>query len=121
MKIPALLMRASMRPNRDTAVSAILAAVRGSPMSPSTSARFGDGGKGFVLEMFREFATLLYPRFRNASTRPAPIPWEAPVMIADFCVFGMRGSRPHHSMLVKTISPHFFSLADSTGTQVFVE
>src|SRR5215469_10978128 len=90
IKMPALLIRVSIRPNRDTAVSAIFAAVRGSPMSPSTSERFADGGKGFVLEMFREFATTLYPRSRNASTKPAPIPWEAPVMIADFCVFGMR-------------------------------
>jgi hypothetical protein len=31
--------------------------------------------------------TTLYPRFRNASTSPAPIPREAPVTIAVFAVF----------------------------------
>ena len=43
----------------ETAVSTIFAAVFGSPMSPSTSARFADAGNGFALVMFREFATTL--------------------------------------------------------------
>ena len=35
----------------------LFAAVLGSPMSPSTSARSADAGNGFALVMFREFAT----------------------------------------------------------------
>src|SRR6516162_8168274 len=49
----------SIRPNLDTVVSTILAAVFGSPMSPSTRARFADAGKGLALVMFCEFATTL--------------------------------------------------------------
>src|SRR6266850_2142806 len=56
-------------------------------MSPSTSATFAAAANGFSLVMCREFATTLYPRFRNASTRPAPIPREAPVTIAVFAAF----------------------------------
>ncbi len=89
IKTPALFISTSIRPNRDTAVSTILAAVRGSPMSPSTGATFAAAWNGFALVMFREFATTLYPRFRNASTRPAPIPREAPVTIAVFVVFAI--------------------------------
>ena len=59
IKIPALFTSTSTRPNRDMAVSTILAAVFGSPMSPSTSARFADAGNGFALVMFREFPTTL--------------------------------------------------------------
>src|SRR6266853_5601775 len=59
IKIPALFISTSTRPNRDTAVSTILAAVFGSPMSPSTRARFADAGNGFVLVMLREFPTTL--------------------------------------------------------------
>src|SRR5260370_3955041 len=89
IKTPALFISTSIRPNRDTAVSTILAAVRGSPMSPSTGATFAAAWNGFALVMFREFATTLYPRFRNASTRPAPIPREAPVTIAVFAAFAI--------------------------------
>src|SRR5580693_3549005 len=67
----------------------MLAAVPGSPMSPSTKATFAAAAKGFSLVMCREFATMLYPRFRNASTSPAPIPREAPVIIAVLLVFGI--------------------------------
>src|SRR5450432_2958052 len=58
-------------------------------MSPSTSAIFAAAANEFALVMFREFATTLYPRFRNASTSPAPIPREAPVTIAVFAVFAI--------------------------------
>jgi len=59
IKTPALFISTSIRPNRDTAVSTIFAAVRGSPMSPSTSATFAAAGNGFALVMLREFATTL--------------------------------------------------------------
>jgi hypothetical protein len=84
-----LFTSTSIRPNRDAAVSTTFEAVRGSPMSPSTSATLASAGNGFALVMFREFATTLYPRFRNASTSPAPIPREAPVTIAVFAVFAI--------------------------------
>src|SRR6267142_546705 len=57
IKTPALLTSTSIRPNRDTAVSTIFAAVRGSPMSPSTSATFAAVENGFTLVIFREFAS----------------------------------------------------------------
>src|SRR5580692_9375535 len=85
IKTPALLISTSIRPNRDTAVSAIFAAVRGSPMSPSTSATFAAAANGFALVMFREFATTLYPRSRNDWAAAAPIPCEAPVTMTVFC------------------------------------
>jgi hypothetical protein len=44
------------------------------------------------LVMFREFATTLYPRFRTSSTSAAPIPWEAPVTTAVFCIFAFSSS-----------------------------
>src|SRR5215467_9252610 len=89
IKTPALFISTSIRPNRDTAVSTILAAVAGSPMSPSTGATFSVAANGFALVMFREFATTLYPRSRNASTSPAPIPREAPVIIDVLVVFAI--------------------------------
>src|SRR5258707_14995854 len=58
-------------------------------MSPSTSARLSDAGNGFAFVMCRELPTTLEPRFKNASTSPAPIPCEAPVTIAVFCVFAI--------------------------------
>src|SRR5580698_9723180 len=79
-------MSASIRPNLARAVSTIRAAVFGSPMSPSTSARSSDGGNGCALVMLRELATTRQPRFENASTIPAPIPCEAPVTITVFCM-----------------------------------
>jgi hypothetical protein len=48
-----------------------------------------DAGNRFALVMFREFATTPYPRFRNSSTSVAPIPREAPVTTAVFCVFAI--------------------------------
>src|SRR5580658_7972355 len=83
--MPALLMSTSIRPNRDTAVSVIFAAVLGSAMSPATNARFADAGNGFTVVMFREFATTRYPRCESVDTSPAPIPREAPVTMAIFC------------------------------------
>jgi hypothetical protein len=38
---------------------------------------------------FRDVATTLYPRSTNAFTTPAPIPCEAPVTMAVFCVLFM--------------------------------
>src|SRR5438445_5648950 len=106
IKTPALFISTSIRPNRDTAVSTIVAAVPGWPMSPSTNATFAAAGNGFSLVMCREFATTLYPRFRNASTSPAPIPREAPVIIAVFVVFAIcqipfsvKSARTPHSTL----------------------
>src|SRR5262245_50767120 len=58
-------------------------------MSPSTSATLAGAANGFSLVMFREFATTLYARSRNASTSPAPIPREAPVTIAVLIVFAI--------------------------------
>ena len=57
--MPASLTSASIRPNRAKAVATMFAAVLGSPMSPSISARRSDGGKGFTLVMVRELATTL--------------------------------------------------------------
>src|SRR5262245_16744812 len=68
-------------------------------MSPSTSPTFAAAANGFSLVMFREFATTLYPRLRNASTSPAPIPREAPVIIAVLLVFAI-------CKLRLPISPH---------------
>jgi len=59
IKTPALFISTSIRPNRDTAVFTIVAAVPGWPMSPSTSAIFAAAANGFALVMFREFATTL--------------------------------------------------------------
>src|SRR5262249_4224715 len=86
IRTPALFISTSIRPNLETAVSTILAAVSGSPISPSTSATFEAAANGLALVMVREFATTLYPRLRNASTSPAPIPREAPVIIAVLLV-----------------------------------
>src|SRR6266478_5968080 len=58
-------------------------------MSPSTSATFAAAANGFSFVMCREFAITLYPRLRNASTSPAPIPRDAPVTIAVFVVFAI--------------------------------
>jgi hypothetical protein len=87
MKIHALFISTSIRPNRDRTVSTIFAAVPGSQKSPSTSTRFADAGNRLILVMFREFTTPLKPSFWNTSTSPAPIPCEAPVTIDVFRVF----------------------------------
>src|SRR5438309_8107399 len=76
------------------------------PMSPSTNAKFASAAKLFPFVLSREFATTLYPRFRNASTSPAPIPRDAPVTIAVFVVFAIcqipfsvQSARTPHSTL----------------------
>src|SRR5689334_18738572 len=113
-----------MRPNRDRAVSTILAAVLGSPMSPSTSATFGAPANGFALVMFREFATTLYPRFRNASTRPAPIPRDAPVIIAVLPVFAICELRllisAHALQSAALFSKTEYRCAAGAGTRAFL-
>ena len=101
IKTPALFISTSIRPNRDTAVSTIAAAVSGA-MSPSTSATFAAAANGLSFVVFREFATKLYPRFKNASTNPAPIPRDAPVTIAVFVIFAIcqiRFQRPGRANL----------------------
>src|SRR6516225_2145799 len=82
--MPALLTSASIDWNRDSAVSAILAAVAGSPMWPSTRATWSEAATSVDWVTFRELATTLKPRSRNALTIPAPIPCEAPVTMAVF-------------------------------------
>jgi hypothetical protein len=77
-----LLTRTSMRPNCAIAVSVIFCAVAQSPISPSTSARRGEGVKFVDLLMAREFPTTLYPYSKKRVTRPAPIPCDPPVTIA---------------------------------------
>src|SRR5882724_6213094 len=83
-KMPALLISTSIDLKRDSAVSTILAAVVGSPMSPSTRATWLDAATSVDWVTFRELATTLKPRWTNAFTIPAPIPWEAPVTMAVF-------------------------------------
>src|SRR5262249_51591311 len=102
-----LFISTSIRPNRDTAVSTILAAVQGSPISPSTTATFAPAANGFSFVMFREFATTLYRRSRNASTSPAPIPREALVIIAVLPVLPI-------CKLRLSISPHELQNAAAT-------
>ena len=87
VKLRSSQVRAARRRMTAVSLGTIFAAVFGSPMFPPTSARFADAGNGFTLVMFREFATTLQSRFKKASTSPAPIPCEAPVTIAVFCVF----------------------------------
>jgi hypothetical protein len=49
-----------------------------SAISPATVTR-----SGLVLGLIeRELATTRYPLARKPSTRPAPMPWDAPVMMA---------------------------------------
>src|SRR5262249_1734288 len=72
IKMPALFISTSMRPNLLTAVSTIRAAVSGSPMSPATNARFADASKGIDWPMFPEFATTpkrFYQRHTDAPGR----------------------------------------------------
>src|SRR5262245_19873649 len=83
--MPALLTSESIDLKRDSAVSTILAAVAGSPMSPSTRAIWLDAATSVDWAIFRELATTLKPRSTNALTIPAPIPCEAPVTMAVFC------------------------------------
>src|SRR5262249_55706717 len=82
--MPALLTNASMELKRDNAVATILAAVAGTPMSPSTTASWLEGAISVDRVIFRELATTLKPRSTNPFTIPAPIPCEAPVTMAVF-------------------------------------
>src|SRR6516225_4800450 len=82
--MPALLTSASIDLNRESDVSTILAAVAGSPMWPSTRATRSKAAISVDWVTFRELATTLKPRSRNAFTIPAPIPCEAPVTMAVF-------------------------------------
>src|SRR5262245_15973054 len=82
--MPALLTSASIDLKRDSAVSTILAAVAGSPMSPSTRATRSEAATSVDWAIFRELATTLKPRSKNTLTIPAPIPCEAPVTMAVF-------------------------------------
>src|SRR5215831_6394844 len=82
--MPALLTSTSITLKRDTAVSTILAAVNGSPMSPSIRATWWEASTSVDWVIFRELATTLNPRATNAFTIPAPIPCDAPVTIAVF-------------------------------------
>src|SRR5205085_8884230 len=88
-KMPALLTSASMDWKRDIAVSTTLAAVAGSPMSPSTRATWLEAATSVDWVIFRELATTSKPRSTNPFTMPAPIPCEAPVTMAVFRVLLM--------------------------------
>src|SRR5271166_3606839 len=87
--MPALLTSTSIDLKRDSAVSTILAAVAGSPMSPSTRATRSEAATSADWVNFCELATTLQPRSTNAFTTPAPMPCEAPVTTAVFRVLFM--------------------------------
>jgi hypothetical protein len=61
-KMPVLLTGTSMDWKRDRATSTILAAVTGSPMSPSTRATRSEATTSMDWVSFRELATTLKPR-----------------------------------------------------------
>ena len=82
MNTPALLTRVSIRPKRSSAAPAIRPAVAGSVMSPATLSTSGSPDGSIV----RALATTAQPRSRYPATRPAPMPWEAPVMTATLPV-----------------------------------
>jgi len=64
---------------RARAVSTIVAAVAGSPTSPSTSASRSLASISLDRVTVRELATTFHPRAMNAFVIPAPMPCEAPV------------------------------------------
>src|ERR1700733_5200111 len=78
MKIPALLIRVSIRPNRLTACSTIIWAVSTSAMSPLTVKK-SDASEGLIE---RDVPTTPYPARRKLSATPAPMPCDAPVTMA---------------------------------------
>ena len=80
-----LLTRVSMRPKRSSAVSTIRPAVAGPVISPAPVTRSGSCDRLIV----RELATTAPFRFRYPATRPAPMPPEAPVMMATWWVVMM--------------------------------
>src|SRR5271169_1808181 len=91
-RIPALFTRTSTVPKRLIAASTVLAAVSCLLISPSTRTKLG-GTKPGEAVIFgtvsdrlasSDVATTLYPSFRKPSTKPAPIPPDAPVTIAVF-------------------------------------
>src|SRR4051794_34690509 len=67
-----------MRPNRSSAALMIRSVVARSVRSPLTVSRAGSWAGSIV----RDTATTAQPFRRYAATRPAPMPWEPPVMIA---------------------------------------
>src|SRR5208282_4382059 len=81
-KMPALFTKTLTVPKFLIAASTALAAVCCMPISPSSRTRLPEA-VSFRLAS-REVATTLYPSSRNASTKPEPIPPEAPVMMAVF-------------------------------------
>src|SRR6516225_9206269 len=88
MAAPALLTRVSMRPKRSSAASTIRPAAAGSVMSPATVSRSGSSD-GLIV---RALATTAQVRPRYPATRPAPMPAEAPVMMATlWMVMRLRG------------------------------
>src|SRR5580698_8572297 len=68
-KIPVLLTRASIEPNRASAVSTTDLAVSGSAMSPSTQAKRWDALISADWLTLREVATTLYPLSRKGVQR----------------------------------------------------
>src|SRR3954470_10774676 len=79
MNTPALLIRVSIRPNRSSAWSTVRRAVSASAMSPVTATHPFSFARA---DQDRATPTTAYPARRYPATRPAPIPCEAPVMIA---------------------------------------
>src|SRR6201986_5663582 len=87
MHTPALLTKVSRRPKRSSAASTIRPAVAGSVMSAATVSRSGSCDDLIV----RALATTAQSRPRYPATRPAPMPREAPVMMATFCTVMVTG------------------------------
>src|SRR3954452_25294149 len=78
MKMPALLTSVSIRPNRSSVRFITRPAVSGSAMSPAAVRKL-DSSAAWI---DRDVPVTAYPAPRNAATRPAPMPCEAPVTSA---------------------------------------